>query len=186
MQLDKARRTMRHVHATKLSRLAAAALAALGAIATAPAAAPISNGDPAPACAARLLDGDRMVSVADFRGKVVYLDFWASWCGPCRQSFPFMNELQRELGDKGLSILAVSVDKVADDARRFLESFPARFATALDTAGSCPAAYRLQGMPSSYLIDRGGAVRAIHVGFRDKDRAEIRKLVQDALESKAP
>jgi thiol-disulfide isomerase/thioredoxin len=177
---------MRRLHASGLPRLATKAIAALAAITTAAIAAPVANGDPAPACAAPLLDGSRVVSVADFRGKVVYLDFWASWCGPCRQSFPFMNELQRELGDKGLSILAVSVDKVADDARRFLETFPARFTTVLDSAGSCPAAYRLQGMPSSYLIDRSGAVRAIHVGFREKDRAEIRRQVQDALEGRTP
>lgn len=186
MQLHAARRHAPRERSLALRRLAATAIVALAALATAPAAAPVASGAPAPPCAAPLLDGGRVVSVAELRGKVVYLDFWASWCGPCRQSFPFMNELQTELGDKGLSILAVSVDKVADDARRFVQSFPARFTTALDTAGNCPAAYGLQGMPSSYLIDRGGAVRAIHVGFREKDREDIRRQVQDALQSRAP
>ena len=163
-------------------RLGAAALAALGAMAFAPGAWPLASGEGAPACSARLLDGDRKVSVADFRGRVVYLDFWASWCAPCRESFPFMNELQRDLAARGVQILAVSVDKTADEARSFLARYPAQFLTALDSAAACPSAYGLEGMPSSYVIDRNGSVRAIHVGFRDRDKAEIRRQLTDALD----
>src|ERR1700694_2502274 len=162
-------------------RLGVAALAAVGVIAAAPTARPLTNGKPAPACSAPLLDGGRSVSLADYRGHVVYLDFWASWCGPCRESFPFMNELQRELAGKGLQILAVSVDKTPEDARRFLARYPAQFTVALDAAGTCPAAFQLQGMPSSYIIDKGGAVRAVHAGFRNRDRAEIRQQLLDVL-----
>jgi len=157
------------------------AFAAAGAMIFTTSAWPLANGEPAPACSAPLLDGGRTINVADYRGKVVYLDFWASWCGPCRQSFPFMNELQREFGGNGLQIVAVSVDKTAEDAQRFLTRYPAQFATALDSSGVCPAAYRLQGMPSSYVIDRKGTVRAIHAGFRDRDKAEIRQQLIDAL-----
>ena len=92
-----------------------------------------------------------------------------------------MNELQRELAGKGLQILAVSVDKTPDDARRFLARYPAQFTVALDAAAACPAAFQLQGMPSSYIIDKGGAVRAIHAGFRNRDRAEIRQQLLDVL-----
>jgi peroxiredoxin len=141
----------------------------------------LTKDDPAPACSLPLLDSGRTINVADFLGNVVYLDFWASWCAPCRQSFPFMNELHRELAGRGLSIVAISVDKTADDARGFLARYPAQFATALDTAGTCPKAYELQGMPSSYVIDRKGAVRAMHAGFRDKDKAEIRAQLLEAL-----
>src|SRR5262249_22480952 len=130
-------------------RAGAAALAALAAVVFAPGVWPLARGDAAPACAVRLLDGDRSVRVADYRGQVVYLDFWASWCGPCRESFPFMNELQSELAGKGLQILAVSVDKTAEEARGFLARYPAKFATALDAAAACPAAFRVEGMPSS-------------------------------------
>ena len=158
-----------------------AALAALAAIAFAPGAWPIARGEAAPACSARLLDGDRSVRIADYRGQVVYLDFWASWCGPCRESFPFMNELQRDLAGKGLQILAVSVDKTAEEARGFLARYPAQFAIALDAAAACPAAFRLEGMPSSFVIGRDGIVRAIHVGFRGGDKAEIRRQVIEAL-----
>ncbi len=165
------------------SRVGATALAALGAIAWVPSAWSLTTGESAPACVAPLLDGGRMVNLADYRGRVVYLDFWASWCGPCRESFPFMNELQRDLAGKGLQIIAVSVDKTAAEARRFLVRYPAQFTIALDTAGACPTAYGLEGMPSSFVIDRGGAVRAIHVGFRDKDRTEIRRRLMEALDA---
>src|SRR5437879_4670310 len=73
----------------------------------------VSKGDAAPSCAAAELQSGAPLSPADYRGQVVYLDFWASWCGPCRESFPFMNELQRDLAGKGLRIIAISVDKTA-------------------------------------------------------------------------
>lgn len=179
-------RTVRHkpmrVQVRDLAaRMGVATLAAAGAMTFASSAWPLAKGDSAPPCSAPLLDGGRTIDLADYRGKVVYVDFWASWCGPCRQSFPFMNELHSELGGKGLQIIAVSVDKTADDARRFLARYPAQFATALDTSGACPAAYGLQGMPSSFVIDRNGTVRAIHAGFHDSDKAEIRRQLQDAL-----
>jgi peroxiredoxin len=141
----------------------------------------LSTGQAAPACSAPSVDGGRAISVADYRGKVVYLDFWASWCAPCRESFPFMNDLQRDLGGKGLQIVAVSVDKTADEAKRFLARYPASFAVILDTAAACPAAYALEGMPSSFIIDRGGVVRMVHSGFRDSDRDEIRRQLAEAL-----
>ena len=170
-----------HGCGTRGSSTAWTGVAAVAALAFAPAAWPLASGEAAPACAARLLDGDRSVRVADYRGQVVYLDFWASWCGPCRESFPFMNELQRELAGKGLQILAVSVDRTAEEARGFLARYPAQFATALDAPAACPAAFRLEGMPSSYIIGRDGIVRAVHVGFRNGDKAEIRRQVLEAL-----
>src|SRR5262249_28891486 len=178
-QRSSARRRGNPRHST--ARASAAALAALAAIAFVPDAWPLTRGEAAPACSVRLLDGDRTVRIADYRGQVVYLDFWASWCGPCRESFPFMNELQRELAGKGLQILAVSVDKTADEARGFLARYPAQFATALDSPATCPAAFRLEGMPSSFVIGRDGTVRAVHVGFRRGDRAEIRRELAEAL-----
>ena len=141
----------------------------------------LGQGDRAPPCAARSLDSGAAIDLAAYRGKVVYLDFWASWCGPCRESFPFMNELDREFRDQGLAIVAVSVDKTAEDARRFVERHPAQFALALDVVAACPAAYDLPGMPTSYLIDRTGSVRAVRAGFRSTDKSEIRRQVAEAL-----
>ena len=156
-------------------------LALAFALIAAPAAQAATTGEQAPPCSAPALDGRQKIDVADYRGKVVYLDFWASWCAPCRDSFPFMNELQKDFASKDLQIVAVSVDKTAEDAHRFLERIPAQFTVVLDTAASCPAAYRLQGMPSSYVIDRSGTVRAVHVGFHASDREEIRRQVVEML-----
>jgi peroxiredoxin len=163
-------------------RIVAVLAAALSGLVAAPGAWSLTSGEPAPACAAPALDGGGSVSLAQYRGRVVYLDFWASWCGPCRESFPFMNDLQRDLAGRGLQIVAVSVDKTPAEARRFLARYPAQFTVALDAAAACPAAFRIEGMPSSFVIDRTGAVRAAHVGFRDKDRAEIRRQLLEALD----
>ena len=143
---------------------------------------PAAKGDVAPACAATTPDGALTVRVADYKGKVVYLDFWASWCGPCRESFPFMNELQREFGGKGLQILAVSVDKTPDDARRFLERFPPLFTVALDPKGTCASAYLVPGMPTTFVIDRAGIVRTVHIGFHGGAKAEIRRQLLELLD----
>lgn len=162
----------------RLTQVALAVVCALFATGTA---SPLTAGDKAPACVAASLDGGNNLDLSDYKGQVVYLDFWASWCAPCRESFPFMNELNRELGGKGLRIIAVSVDKTEADARRFLSRYPAEFTTVLDTSGACPAAFRVQGMPSSYLIGRDGNVRSTVVGFHDSERADIRRAALEAL-----
>jgi thiol-disulfide isomerase/thioredoxin len=162
-------------------RAALRALAALGILAVSPSARALAKGDIAPACVASTPDGSRTVSVAHYKGKVVYLDFWASWCPPCRESFPFMNELQRELGDHGLQIIAVSVDKSPEDARRFMERFPPQFTVVLDPTWVCASAYLLPGMPTSFIIDRAGLIRAVQIGFRGSDKAGIRAALEEAL-----
>ncbi len=111
--------------------------------------------------------------LASLRGKVVYLDYWASWCAPCRQSFPWMNEMQARHGDKGLVVVAVSVDKDAAEARRFLASNPARFTVAFDPEGNTAKSLALKGMPSSFLIDRQGEIVSTHVGFREAGKQKI-------------
>jgi peroxiredoxin len=161
-------------------------MVAIGMIVAASGASPLGRGQPAPACSAAALDGGRRISIADYRGKVVYLDFWASWCPPCRESFPFMNELRRDFAGKGLEIVAISVDKTAEDARRFAAEHAAQFALALDTAAACPAAYQLPGMPTSFVIDRTGLIRAVHEGFRSEDAAEIRRELSEALAASKP
>ena len=153
----------------------------VGALAFTHAAWPAAVGEVAPACAGPTPDNARTIRVADYRGKVVYLDFWASWCPPCRESCPFMNELQRELGDKGLQIIAVSVDKAPEDARRFLERYPPQFDIVLDPTWTCPSAYLLQGMPTTYIIDRSGVIRVVQIGFRESDKPRIRRELLELL-----
>jgi peroxiredoxin len=122
------------------------------------------------------------VELKEFRGKVVYLDFWASWCGPCRKSFGWMNEVQAKYAAQGLQIIGVNLDEKTEDAARFLKETPAKFTLLFDQGGKLPTAYGVKGMPTSYLIGRDGKVIAEHVGFKDADRADLEKRIQAALE----
>jgi thiol-disulfide isomerase/thioredoxin len=137
-------------------------------------------GDPAPSFALHNANGDT-VSLEGLRGQVVYVDFWASWCGPCRRSFPWMNEMQRRYGGRGLTIVAINVDKNPADAARFLERNPAQFAVAYDQAGATPLAYAVRDMPSSYLIDSRGKVVEVEHGFHDERKGPLEQRIEALL-----
>ena len=137
-------------------------------------------GEAAPAFALPTPAG-KTLSLASLRGKVVYVDFWASWCTPCRRSFPWMNAMQARHGAEGLAIVAVNVDKRPADAARFLGDVPASFTVVYDAGGATPSAYGVKGMPSSYLIDRRGNVIAIEDGFHDERRAALEAQIESAL-----
>jgi thiol-disulfide isomerase/thioredoxin len=139
----------------------------------------VSPGEPAPDFQ---LPGLRSaVALSAQRGKVVYLDFWASWCGPCKQSFPWMNELQSRFGPQGLQVIAINVDASPEDARRFLNEVPAGFVVAFDARGQTPRSYAIKGMPSSVLIAPDGQVLSVHSGFRSDERALLEAQVSQAL-----
>ena len=121
------------------------------------------------------------VRLADLKGQVVYLDFWASWCAPCKQSFPFMSEMQAKYGARGFTVIGVNVDQKREDADKFLASTPAKFTVGYDTSGKVAEVYQPKGMPTSYLIGADGKVRAVHIGFKDSDRGKIEGEIQSAL-----
>lgn len=121
------------------------------------------------------------VKLSDYRGKTVYLDFWASWCGPCRQSFPWMNAMVARYASKGLHVVAISVDKNREDARQFLKNNPANFDLAFDPTGTSPKSYAIQSMPTSVLIGPNGKVLSVHRGFRNDERAQREQDIQQAL-----
>jgi len=124
------------------------------------------------------------LSLERYRGKVVLVDFWASWCAPCRQSFPWLNELQAKYADRGLVVLGVNVDRARSDAERFLSEVPAQFEILYDPEGELAARYDIPGMPSSFVFGPDGALVAKHIGFRNADRAqreaEITRLLSNA------
>jgi cytochrome c biogenesis protein CcmG/thiol:disulfide interchange protein DsbE len=120
-------------------------------------------------------------TLADLKGKVVYLDFWASWCPPCRKSFPWMNKMEHRYGDKGLAVVAVNLDKDHELAAKFLNEVPADFTVAYDREGTVADNYHVPGMPSSFIIDRHGKVRAVHIGFREEDSTALEETLRTAL-----
>ena len=142
----------------------------------------IKPGDASPNCALAPLGGGAGKSLQQYKGKVVYVDFWASWCGPCAQSFPFMNQLHQELQGKGFEVIGVNLDEEPEEAKGFLAKTPARFTIVADASGQCPEQFGVKAMPSSYLIDREGVVRHIHLGFKNSESGQLRQQVQDLLE----
>jgi cytochrome c biogenesis protein CcmG/thiol:disulfide interchange protein DsbE len=122
------------------------------------------------------------LSLDKLQGQVVYVDFWASWCGPCRKSFPWMNQMQQRYGNKGFKIVAVNVDSDQALANKFLTEHNANFTIAYDPQGKAASAFKVKGMPNSYLIDRNGQIHSSHIGFREKDvasmEAEIKALIK--------
>ncbi|MEI6269422.1 MAG: TlpA disulfide reductase family protein [Methylococcaceae bacterium] len=137
-----------------------------------------------PNCALTSLNDTQPLNLQQFRGKVVYVDFWASWCGPCAQSFPFMNDLDRDLKDQGLQVIGVNLDENIDEAKQFLDKRPASFITAVDAEQQCAKNFDVKAMPSSYLIDRKGVIRHVHLGFRPGEAEEFRILVEQLLAEK--
>ena len=152
----------------------------LAALLAAPAAVALEVGGAAPAVMLPDANG-QAVDLGKLRGSVVYVDFWASWCGPCKRSFPWMNEMTRRYGAKGLAIVAVNVDKKRDDADRFLRSVPAEFTVVYDPAGATPAAWQVKAMPSSYLVDATGKIVLIENGFKDERKTEVEERIRAAL-----
>lgn len=120
-------------------------------------------------------------NAGDFKGKVILIDFWATWCPPCLKSMPFLNKLRNELKPQGFEVLAINVDEDIKIAQEFLGRYPVDYKVKFDPEGKCPAIYDVKVMPSSYLVDRSGKVSFIHLGFRDKDQTIIRQKITEAL-----
>jgi cytochrome c biogenesis protein CcmG/thiol:disulfide interchange protein DsbE len=131
-----------------------------------------------------LSSGNGKQSLKQHLGKLVYVDFWASWCAPCLQSFPFMNSLQQKYQAAGLQIIAINLDKKMEDAQIFLNKNPAQFLVLFDPTGQTPKQYGVKGMPSSYLIDRNGKLIFTHKGFKAADQEMLEAKIKTALASK--
>jgi thiol-disulfide isomerase/thioredoxin len=120
-------------------------------------------------------------ALGPIEGQVIWVDFWASWCVPCRRSFPWLNEMQRKHGPAGLQVIGVNLDKDRALADAFLAEIPAEFALRFDPAGALAKQFDVQAMPSSFLIDRDGNVLARHFGFRTAETADYERAIEAAL-----
>ena len=116
-----------------------------------------------------------------FRGQVVYLDFWASWCVPCRLSFPALDQLHKKYRRDGFEVVAVNKDVVAADAGRFLARIPVGFTLVVDPDDKIVRAYVVKSMPSGYVLDRKGRVRYVHEGFRSNSAEQIEAQIIELL-----
>ncbi len=161
------------------SVLALAALFATGL----PAAQAADVGQPLPIAAVPGTTG-APVQLYDGKAKLTYIDFWASWCGPCRQSFPWMNRMQEKYGAQGLRIVAINLDANRNDALAFLKEVPANVSLAFDAKGDSARRVGVKAMPSSVLLGPDGRVLMQHAGFRAEDTAELEARIAAAL--KAP
>lgn len=124
-------------------------------------------------------------TIPNTSGKVLLVDFWASWCAPCKQSFPALNQLQTKYGSKGLVILGIGVDEDAAKYKAFAESMKVSFSIAPDTDHQAATFFNPASMPSSYLVDRKGVIRYVHSGFRgEKTVAEYTTEIEALLAEK--
>ena len=120
-----------------------------------------------------------------FEGKVVVIDFWASWCVPCRRSFPWLNAMQSKYADDGLVIIGVNVDRESANADKFLEKFPAGFDIIYDSEANLAKRFGVQAMPSSFVIGRDGTIRNSHLGFKTRKQEEYEAALVAALKESA-
>ena len=120
--------------------------------------------------------------LADFQGRVVLVDFWASWCEPCRQALPWLNAMQKKYGDQGLQVVMVNLDRDPAAAAKMAADIDAGIRQFLDPAGELATRYELEGMPSSFLYDRSGELISNHVGFLKADGPKREKSIGAALE----
>ena len=119
-------------------------------------------------------------------GRVVLVDFWASWCAPCRKSFPALDALSKRYAAQGLSIVGINVDTERAEADRFIAAVPVSFALVFDPDGKMPTAFGVKAMPSSYVVGRDGKLRFANLGFHAKDEQKLEAAIQAALAEPAP
>ena len=124
---------------------------------------------------------DARLDLDDYEGQIVLVDFWASWCVPCRRSFPWMNEMHEKYADDGLVIIAINLDNSPGDATAFLEEYSVRFEIAYDADKSLARKFSVQAMPTSFLLSRNGDVIDSHMGFKVKQQAEYEAAIVAAL-----
>jgi cytochrome c biogenesis protein CcmG/thiol:disulfide interchange protein DsbE len=155
----------------------------LGSALLTPAARAVAAPAAPPAPAFSLPTDSGTVSSKSLQGKVVLVDFWASWCGPCQMSFPWLASMQERYADQGLRIVAINLDKDHAAAENFLDKHPAPFAVAFDPLAGTAKAYHVSGMPTTVLIGPDGGVLYSHVGFDAKRAMALEEQIRKAVGS---
>lgn len=141
-------------------------------------------GESAPQFSLPSLQQNQSTALQTFTGKVVYLDFWASWCAPCRTSFPLLNSLHKKLKAQGFEVIAINLDEDKAKAERFIKDIPVEFTVLRDDKGEWADRYVVESMPSSFIIDKHGVVQHIHHGFSGEDIHGLEQQITELLAQK--
>ena len=141
----------------------------------------LEAGDVAPSFKAPRLDGSGELSLVDLRGKIVLVDFWASWCAPCQKSMPQFDALAKEFPADRFAVVGVNVDSDLGAAKKALSKRPVAYTIASDPTGKLPERYGVKNMPTAYLLDGDGGIRYVHRGFREGDIDKLREKIQKLL-----
>ena len=144
--------------------------------------APLQQGAPAPTFQLDSMAGTP-VTLNQFKGKVVLINFWASWCGPCRKEMPILEQLQKQYQSRGFTMVGVNVEPNSTDAVNWLKATPVSFPILFDRDSTVSKLYQVQGMPNTVIVDRKGNVRFIHRGYKAGEENEyldqIRALIRE-------
>lgn len=168
----------------RLKFLVATAALLSGALCAAPALSADAIGQPAPAFSLPLRGGDASLALEQLHGQVVMVNFWASWCGPCREEFPLLDQMYKKYKGLGFTMLGVNVEPESKDAEGFLAKTPVTFPIVFDRSSTASKLYHVEGMPSTALIDRNGVLRWVHRGYKGGDENEYLDQVRNLLKEK--
>ena len=138
-------------------------------------------GQPAPQFTLPTLQQNQPTELKAHLGKVVYIDFWASWCAPCRTSFPLLDGLHKKLHAKGFEVLGINLDEDKTKAEEFIKELPVGFTLLHDGKGEWADKYVIESMPTSFIVDKHGIVKHIHNGFTSGDIGELEKTITALL-----
>lgn len=143
----------------------------------------LASGDTAPDIWGKRMDNGAQMKLSDLRGKVVVVDFWATWCAPCRYSLPLLNQMRKDFKDRGFEVLGVNVDQEASGAHKLMRELGVEYPVLRDVGETTYEWYDIRGMPAAYVVDRKGKVRMIRQGFQRSEfpgtRVEVEKLLQE-------
>lgn len=121
-------------------------------------------------------------SMASFQGKVLYVDFWASWCIPCKKSFPFMNDISKTYPNDKFQVIAINMDETKADAEKFLQNYPANFTVFTNPDNKLAKTLQLPGLPMAYIVNAQGEIVARHAGFNENKKAKKIKQLNFLME----
>ena len=135
---------------------------------------------PAPNFTLKSLSGKNL-KLSEMTGNVVLINFWASWCGPCRQEMPLLNDLHNKYEALGFTVLGVNVEEQSENARGFINDFPVDFPILLDNRNQVSQMYNVIAMPTTVVVDRDGNMRYLHKGYKPGDEKQYRKMVKELI-----